>query len=282
MQDRANLIKTAKEEIEKADVLIIGAGAGLSTSAGLNYTGKRLHDNFADFVEKYHFKSIYEGAFYDFDTLEEKWAYFSRQVYFNRYNFNENGVYENLRKIAEKKDYFVITTNVDHLFIKSAFDKNRLFYTQGDYGLWQCSVPCHEETYNNEEQIKLMVSEQKNMRIPCELIPYCPKCGAPMSMNLRADSTFVEPLGWHNASKNYEKFLAKAQNKNCVFLELGVGFNTPGIIKYPFWQMVYRFKSAKLITINLDDVQIPNEIKNKSICLQQDIKETICEINNDK
>ncbi len=275
MQNFSNDLNNAKKLLSNADAIVIGAGAGLSTSAGLEYTGERLNTNFEDFVGKYNFKSMYEAAFHSFETPEEKWAYFSRHIMLNRYTITQSDVYNNLLKIAENKNYFVITTNVDHLFITCGFDKNRVFYTQGDYGLWQCSVPCHNETYKNEAQVQKMVQEQKNMKIPSELIPLCPKCGAPMANNLRADDSFAEPNGWHSAAKRYEDFLIKHSASKIVFLELGVGYNTPGIIKYPFWQMTYQFKNANLISVNLQDSFAPKEIKQNTILLNGDIGQII-------
>ncbi len=281
MQEYINKLNEVKNIINNTNTIVIGAGAGLSSSAGLEYTGKRLNDNFADFIEKYHFKSMYEAAFYNFETLEEKWAYFSRHILLNRYTILQNELYQNLFKLVCDKNYFVITTNVDHMFLSNGFEKEKIFYTQGDYGLWQCSVPCHNETYNNEMQVKEMVKTQLNMRIPHNLVPYCPKCGAPMANNLRADNTFVEPQGWHNAAKRYEDFLINNKQNNIVFLELGVGFNTPGIIKYPFWQMTNTYKNAKFITFNLDEIYIPKEITQKSIGIKGDIKNIIFNLKND-
>ena len=182
-------IQKTKQLLKNTDAIVIGAGAGLSTSAGFTYSGKRFEENFPDFIEKYGFKDMYSAGFYPFDTLEEYWAYWSRYIFINRYQNAPKDVYTDLYNLVKNKDYFVLTTNVDHCFQKAGFDKHRLFYTQGDYGLWQCSKPCHTKTYDNEPLIKKMVAEQKDMRIPSALVPYCPICGAPMSMNLRSDST---------------------------------------------------------------------------------------------
>ena len=255
-------VEKVKKKIENADAVVIGAGAGLSTSAGFTYSGKRFEDNFADFIEKYGFKDMYTAGFYPYKTLEEHWAYWSRYIFINRYQSAPKSVYSDLYNLVQDKDYFVLTTNVDHCFQKAGFDKHRLFYTQGDYGLWQCSKPCHDTTYDNGTIIKKMVAEQKNMRIPSGLIPHCPVCGAPMSMNLRADSTFVEDSGWHTAAERYQDF---------IYLELGVGGNTPGIIKYPFWQMTYSNPNAAYVCINLSEAYIPAEIKKQSICIDNDI-----------
>lgn len=209
----ANLIERLKQEIEQADAIVVGAGAGLSTSAGYAYSGKRFHENFQDFEAKYNFHDMYTGGFYPYDSLEEYWAYWSRYVYLNRYTQAPIPVYERLYEIVKDKNYFVITTNVDHCFQRAGFDKERLFYTQGDFGLFQCSVPCHNQTYDNEEIIRRMVAEQKDMKILPELVPHCPKCGKPMTMNLRADNTFVQDSGWEIACERYEEFILLIYNR---------------------------------------------------------------------
>ncbi len=268
-------METVKKKIENADAVVIGAGAGLSASAGFTYSGKRFEDNFPDFIEKYGFRDMYSAGFYPYKTLEEHWAYWSRYIFINRYQNAPKSVYSDLYSLVQNKDYFVLTTNVDHCFQKSGFDKQRLFYTQGDYGLWQCSRPCHDETYDNETAIKKMVSEQKNMRIPSELVPCCPVCGAPMSMNLRADNTFVEDNGWHLAADRYQDFIRRHDGANVLYLELGVGGNTPGIIKYPFWQMTYSNPNAVYICMNLSESYVPEEIRKQSICIVNDIGEVL-------
>lgn len=268
-------IATAKQEIENADAIVVGAGAGLSTSAGFSYSGKRFEENFPDFIEKYGFSDMYSAGFYPYDTLEEYWAYWSRYILINRYQDAPKSVYGDLYNLVRDKDYFVLTTNVDHCFQKAGFDKSRLFYTQGDYGLWQCSKPCHDKTYDNETVVKKMAAEQKNMRVPSELVPYCPVCGAPMSMNLRADDTFVEDEGWHAAAERYRSFLLRHNGMKVVYLELGVGGNTPGIIKYPFWQMTHDNPKAVYICINLSEAYAPTEIRHQSICIDDDIGKVI-------
>ena len=270
--DKLNRIQ---EELSRADVIVIGAGAGLSTSAGFTYSGERFQKNFQDFIEAYGFQDMYSAGFYPYKTLEEHWAYWSRYIYINRYQDAPKPVYANLLSLVQDKDYFVLTTNVDHCFQKAGFDKYRLFYTQGDYGLWQCSRPCHKKTYDNEAAVRKMVEEQKNMRIPSELIPRCPVCGEPMSMNLRAGNTFVEDAGWHSAAQRYQDFIRLHQGLRILFLELGVGDNTPGIIKYPFWQMTYQNPNAVYACINLGDAYAPKEIADRSICIHRDIGEVL-------
>lgn len=260
-----------KAEIEAADAIIIGAGAGLSTSAGLTYSGERFYRYFSDFHQKYGITDIYSGGFYPFDTLEEYWAWWSRHIYYNRYDVSAGKTYINLLDLVKDKNYFVLTTNVDHQFQKAGFDKNRLFYTQGDYGLWQCSKACRNITYNNEKMVRKMIAEQKDMKIPTELIPLCPVCGEPMTMNLRSDNTFVEDEGWYKAAERYSNFLRSRQNGNILFLELGVGMNTPVIIKYPFWQMTAENPNAIYACVNQGEAYCPNEIADRSICINDDI-----------
>lgn len=264
-------IAQLKKELDTADAVIIGAGAGLSTSSGFIYTGERFEKYFGDFIQKYGFRDMYSSGFYPFETLEEHWAYWSRYIYINRYMDAPKPVYDDLLKLVRDKDYFVLTTNVDHCFQKAGFDKLRLFYTQGDYGLWQCSKPCHQKTYDNEAVVKKMLAEQKDMKIPSELVPHCPVCGAPMSMNLRADMTFVEDEGWHKAAQRYEDFLHHHEGQHILFLELGVGGNTPVIIKYPFWKMTYQNPKATYTCVNLSEAYCPREIQKQAICVNNDI-----------
>ena len=265
------LLERLNDALSKADTVLIGAGAGLSTSAGFTYSGERFEKYFSDFRAKYGITDMYSGGFYPFKTLEEFWAYWSRYIMINRYTDAPKPVYENLRKLTAGKNYFVLTTNVDHCFQKAGFDKARLFYTQGDYGLWQCSVPCHDKTYDNEDAVRKMVETQKDMRIPSDLIPYCPRCGKPMSMNLRSDSTFVEDEGWHRASERYGNFLASHKNEKILLLELGVGSNTPGIIKYPFWRMCADNPRSLYACINYGEAFCPDEIRDRAICINGDI-----------
>ena len=268
-------IDRLKNEVKTADAIVIGAGAGMSTAAGFSYDGARFEKYFADFREKYGFTDMYSGGFYPYKTLEEHWAYWSRYIYYNRYADPPKSTYTDLLKIVKDKDYFVITTNVDHCFQKAGFDKKRLFYTQGDYGLFQCSEPCCNETFENEEMVRRMVEEQKDMRIPSELLPTCPHCGKPLMMNLRSDDRFVEDEGWHRAAERYENFLRTRDSQRILFLELGVGYNTPVIIKYPFWQMTAKNPNAVYACINYGDAIVPEEIASQSICINADIGEVL-------
>lgn len=264
-------IERLKQEIKSADAVVIGAGAGMSTSAGFSYSGERFQQYFSDFEAKYGFHDMYSGGFYPYDTLEEYWAWWSRMILVNRYEAGVGKPYQDLLELVKDKDYFVITTNVDHQFQLAGFDKKRLFYTQGDYGLWQCSKPCHQKTYDNEEAVRQMAARQKNGKIPSQLIPRCPVCGAPMTMNLRCDMTFVQDDGWYAASGRYEDFLRRHEGMHLLLLELGVGANTPVIIKYPFWQMTAKNPKAVYACVNFGEAMCPREIAEQSICLDRDI-----------
>jgi len=274
-------IEQLKQIISEAETVVIGAGSGLSTSAGFTYSGERFEKYFSDFAVKYGFQDMYSGGFAPFASLEERWAYWSRYIMINRYMDPPKPVYNNILSLVRNKDYFVLTTNVDHCFQKAGFDKNRLFYTQGDYGLFQCSEPCHQKTYDNEKQIRAMWEFRSKMKIPSELVPHCPVCGKPMSMNLRADDTFVTDEGWDQAANRYQTFLQSrniinnpGQQEgmvNVLFLEVGVGRNTPGIIKYPFWQMTAKNPNAQYVCINFGEAFAPYEIEKRSLCINDDI-----------
>lgn len=275
-------INKLSQIIQNADAVVIGAGAGVSTAAGFTYDGERFEKNFADFIAKYHFTDMYTAGFYPFLTLEEQWAFWSRFIYINRYTDAPLPVYQELRNLIEKKDYFVVTTNVDHQFQKAGFCKERLFYTQGDYGLWQCEEPCHQKTYDNEETVIRMVKEQKDMRVPSELIPHCPICGRPMTMNLRADQTFVEDDGWHQAKEKYHDFIRRHLTSKIVYLEMGVGYNTPVIIKYPFWQMTEGNSNAWYVCLNRGEAYAPQQIEKQSLCINHDIREVLHDLQKKK
>lgn len=269
--DRNERIQRLKNALGNAEAVIIGAGAGMSASAGFAYGGERFYRYFSDFGKKYGITDMYSGGFYPFDTLEEYWAWWSRQIYVNRYDAEAGKPYTKLLELVGEKDFFVITTNVDHQFQKAGVDKKRLFYTQGDYGLWQCSKPCCDKTWDNESAVRRMVREQKNMRIPSSLIPKCPFCGAPAVMNLRCDDTFVQDEGWYKAAGRYDDFLRQHSGERILFLELGVGMNTPIIIKFPFWKMTAENENAVYACINDGEALAPPAIKGRTICVDGDI-----------
>ena len=268
-------IERLKTAIAEADAVVIGAGAGLSTAAGFTYSGERFERYFSDFAAKYGIRDMYSGGFYPFPTSEEFWAYWSRYIFINRYQDAPKPVYDTLLRLIRGKDYFVITTNVDHCFQKAGFDKKRLFYTQGDYGLFQCSEPCRPETFDNEAVVREMVGRQKDMRVPSELLPRCPHCGRPMTMNLRCDDRFAEDEGWHAAAERYEAFLRTRAGQKLLFWELGVGYNTPAIIKYPFWRMTAANPNAAYACVNLGEADAPSDMREQSICIDGDIGEIL-------
>lgn len=284
-----------KQEIRSTDAVLIGAGAGLSTSAGLTYSGERFYRYFSDFHEKYGINDIYSGGFYPYKTMEAYWAWWSRHIWVNRYMKAPKPVYDRLLEQVKDKDYFVITTNVDHCFQKAGFDKQRLFYTQGDYGLLQCSRPCHQDTYDNEKLVREMLEAQGfviaedgtltvpdgvtlQMSVPTEMVPHCPKCGRLMTTNLRCDNTFAQDQGWYAASERYNDFLRRHKTGHVLYLELGVGANTPVIIKYPFWKMTARNKNAVYACLNFGEAGCPREIQRQAVCIDGDIGEILDEL----
>lgn len=271
-------IEQLQTEFQQADAVLIGAGSGLSASAGFTYSGERFQKYFGDFAEKYGIRDMYSGGFYPYSSLEEYWAWWSRHIYYNRYIDIPKPTYQKLLEIVKDKDYFVLTTNVDHCFQKAGFDKKKLFYTQGDYGLWQCSDPCHEKTYDNEEIVLQMLKEQNDMRIPSELVPHCPVCGKPMTMNLRCDNTFVQDEGWYAAQNRYTDFLCRHKGLRILYLELGVGANTPVIIKYPFWKMTAGNPKASYVCINYQEAYAPREIRDSALCIENDIGKVLNDV----
>ena len=274
--------------LDEADAVVVGAGAGLSTAAGYDYDGARFNRWFFDFAASYGIRDMYSGGFWPFDTLERFWGWWSRCIYYNRYVPAPRPVYSRLLEVLRGKDYFVLTTNADHCFQRAGFDKQRLFYTQGDYGLWQCSEPCHAATYDNEQAVLRMMEAQGfvpdadgvlqppadrsalRMDVPAELVPRCPRCGKPLAMNLRCDDTFVEDEGWHEAAARYEDFIRSRGQRRIVYWELGVGGNTPGIIKYPFWQMTCANPRATYVCTNRGEAFCPREIESQSLCFDTD------------
>lgn len=282
MKDFSENIKKLRNELQTADVVVIGIGAGMSAASGFDYSGERFEKIFGNFHQKYGITDMYSGGFYPFPSPEEFWAWWSRMIWINRYTDEIGRPYSDLFSIIGDKDYFIITTNVDHQVQKAGFDKKRLFYTQGDYGLFQCFEPCHQKTYDNKGIIRKMLDEQEGMRIPSALIPYCPVCGKPMTTNLRVDDRFVQDDGWYDAARRYEDFLNRHNGMHILFLELGVGMNTPGIIKYPFWRMTAENTKAIYCTINSGQVFVPSEIRSRAIAVEADIAEVLSAIVNGK
>lgn len=288
-----------KEKIQKADAVLIGAGAGLSTAAELTYGGERFRKYFFDFAEKFGITDMYTGGFYPFPSPEFYWGWWSRQIYFNRYIDAPSSVYSDLLKLVKDKDYFVLTTNVDHQFQRSGFDKKRLFYTQGDYGLLQSVQPEVQKSYDNQEIVEKMLAAQGfvkneqgiyevpasgklNMTIPKELIPKCPDDGRDMMVSVRSDDRFVEDEGWHEAQMRYHTFLEQHEDDHILYLELGVGMNTPVIIKYPFWYYTEENPKAFYVSINKGWAACSKKIQDRSLCMEQDIGKVLKDLLNEK
>ncbi|MDF2856639.1 MAG: Sir2 silent information regulator family NAD-dependent deacetylase [Neobacillus sp.] len=271
MDDLKKRISQAKEAIEKSEYILVGGGAGLSSAAGLTYSGKRFTEYFADFKEKYGFTDMYSGTFYSFKTQEERWAHWARHIDVNRYLMPATQLYKEILELVMLKKYFVISTNVESQFIKAGFPEEKVFEVQGDYSFLQCAKACHNKLYYNEKMVKGMVSQTNDCRVPSDLVPRCPVCGGEMDVNLRHNDFFVQDDEWYNADKRYEQFLKESEGKNVVYLEFGVGFNTPGIIRYPFEQMTNKNPNATLIRFNKDYPIGMLENENKIISFDEDI-----------
>ena len=280
MEEYNSRIIQAKQAIEQADYIVIGAGAGLSTAAGLLYSGEKFKKDFKEFIEKYHFENLYSASFYNFKTQEEKWAFFAKMIKLNRYNETPLKLYQELYEIVKNKEYFVLSTNVDGQFYNSGFDRKKVFEIQGDYSYLQCENACHNKLYNNKELVEKWIHNTKNCKIPSNLIMKCPVCGGNMDMNLRKDENFVQDEHWYEMSQRYDEFLNKIQNKNVVLLEIGVGFNTPGIIRFPFEQMTANNVKTTLIRINKDYPLPMLEIRNRTISFDEDTNKIIEDLNN--
>ena len=275
MEEYNSRIIQAKQAIKQADYIIIGAGSGLSTAAGLLYSGEKFEKDFKEFIEKYHFDNLYSASFYEFKTQEEKWAFFAKMIKLNRYNEKPLKLYQELYEIVKNKEYFVLTTNVDGQFYNSGFGKDKVFEVQGDYSYLQCENACHNKLYNNRDLVEKWLQNTKDCEIPSNLIMKCPVCGGNMDMNLRKDENFVQDEHWYEMSQRYDEFLNKIQNKNVVLVEIGVGFNTPGIIRFPFEQMTANNVKTTLIRINKDYPLPMLEIRNRTISFDEDTNKII-------
>ena len=268
-------IEEFKNALESAEAVVIGAGAGFSDAAGIKYVGKRFTDNFQDFIKKYNMEDLYTSSFYPFKTQEERWAYWAKHVSLNRFETPATKLYTDLFDLVRDKNYFIITTNVEHQFWKANFPNEKIFATQGDYGYIQCAKGCHNKLYDNDSLVANMISATKDCKIPSSLVPKCPVCGGEMDINVRKDRYFVQGEDWDIAYNNYEKFIENNENKKIVFIELGVGYNTPGIIRYPFEQMTNKNDKAVLIRLNKDYPQGPIENKSKTISFTEEMMEVI-------
>lgn len=294
-EEPAQQLAFLQEALASAEAVLIGAGAGLSVAAGFTYSGERFQRYFSDFAARYGIADMYAGGFFPYDSPEAFWGYWCRNIWINRYQPIPSAVYRDLLALVRKKDYFVLTTNVDHCFQKSGFDKKRLFYTQGDYGLFQSSAPggaAKTRTYDNYEIVRQMILSEGfriaeggalvvpehtavKMMVPSALVPVCPDDGQPMTMNLRCDDSFVQDDGWYAAQARYETFCRRHRRGRVLYLELGVGMNTPGIIKFPFWQAVAENPEAAYACLNAGEAVCPERIRTQAVCLNQDIAEVL-------
>ena len=279
MEEYSKRISEVKNLINEADYILIGAGSGFSTAAGLEYSGESFKKNYKDFIEKYGFSDLYSASFYDFNTQEEKWAFFAKMISLNRFNKEPLKLYQELFSLINEKDYFVITTNVDGQFEKAGFEKEKVFEVQGDYAYLQCENACHNKLYYNYNLVNEWLKNTKDCKIPSNLVPKCPVCGGNMEMNLRKDANFVQDENWYKQDKRYGEFLDKSQDKNLLLLEIGVGFNTPGIIRFPFEQMVNNNINAHLVRINKDYAFASKEITNRTLLFDEDVNELIKNFN---
>jgi len=271
MNNYKERIKKASDALKNAEYIFIGAGAGLSDAAGLKYSGTRFTDRFPDFIKKYEMEDLYSSSFYPFETMEEKWAYWARHISLNRFETPATELYKKLYNLVNEKKYFVLTTNVEHQFWKAGFLDEKIFATQGDYGYIQCAKGCHSKLYYDEEIVAEMLKHTKDCKIPSELIPKCPVCGGEMDVNVRKDKYFVQDEAWDKACDNYSSFLKEIEDKKVVFIELGVGFNTPGIIRYPFEQRTYVNPNATIIRLNRDYPYGAVENEDKTIAFDEDM-----------
>ena len=275
MKDTLGKVASIKKLMKEADYILIGAGAGLSTAAGIEYSGSRFTKYFTEYIQKYHFTDMYTSSFYEFETEEEKWAYWAKHIYVNNTGMEATKLYQDILKLVKNKEYFVITTNVDEQFAKTGFEEGKIFATQGSYRFLQCQKACHNQLYDDTELVEKMLKATKNLKIPIELVPKCPVCGGKMEVNLRKDAYFVQDDNWYEQNRKYGEFLEKTANQQVVLLEFGVGFNTPGIISIPFEQMTYQKKNWNLVRFNKEYTGTYLNIKDRNIEVNEEIKEII-------
>lgn len=271
-------VRKAKEFIEEEDHILIGAGAGLSTAAGLTYSGKRFQENFSEFITMYGMQDMYSAGFYPFPSEEARWGYWSKHSYLNRIAPPGLPLYKKVFELVKDKDYFVLTTNVDHQFQKAGFAKNKIFATQGDYGLIQCAKGCHIKTYDATDLFCKMNQARMNCNVPSDMVPKCPVCGGPMAMNLRCDEYFIEDDAWEEAAKNYGKYLNHIGHEKTVLLELGVGFNTPTIIRFPFEKLMREHSDFRLVRLNLSEAVIPESVKDRAVGINESIEKVMSDL----
>ncbi len=276
MNSFSDRIKVAREKFAEADAVVIGAGAGLSAAAGLDYSGPKFKKEFADYIERYHFPDLYSSSFFDFPTEEERWARWARHIDYARFRPKALPLYRELLELVNGRNYFVITTNVDAQFRKAGFDLSRIFEVQGDYGLMQCAVGCHPEVYSDKETVDEIIKNSHDLTVDSRYVPVCPVCGGNMDVHVRKNQFFVQTENWNKAAQSYEKFMARyAEHGKVVLLELGIGFNTPSIIRYPFEQITYRNPNATLIRLNTDFPHGPAETAERTISFTENMEHVV-------
>lgn len=274
-------IMQAADMIQKADYVLMGAGAGLSTAAGAVYGGTWFEKNFKEFKEKYgngpYMQDMYSAGFHPYPDEESFWGYWSKQAILGGIDLDVTPLYKDILKLLKDKRIFCLSTNADGQFQKAGYKEEQIFCTQGDYFHIQCQKACHQRTYNAVKLFKQMDQARKNCQIPTYMVPKCPICGGPMTMNLRCDQYFVQDEAWYQAEKRFGDFLNEAlkSQKNLLLLELGVGFNTPTIIRFPFEKLVKENKQVNLIRLNLNEAVIPESIEQQAVGINKDIKQTI-------
>lgn len=278
-------IQKAADLIKNSDKILIGAGAGMSASGGISYADEVLFKKWFPRYYSMGMRSLVDmqSIFWNVDEKNARsyWGYWANHIKHIRYDSPALKPYIDLFKLVKDKNYFVITTNVDGQFGKAGFAKKKIFEPQGEYALFQCDKPCKKEVFDNKEMINKMISNMDTniMKIREEDIPRCPYCKRLLKPNLRIDDSFVEEPHLVNLD-SYENFIHSSKKDSLVLIELGVGFDTPVIIRYPFQNIVYNYPNSSLIRINLDYADVPCEIENRSVSIKADIKKALNDISN--
>lgn len=276
MNDFEERIALAKKKFAEAGAVVVGAGAGLSAAAGLDYSGPEFKREFADYIRKYGFPDLYSSSFYEFPTEEERWARWARHIDYIRFRPQAMPLYKDLYDLVKDKNYFVITTNVDAQFRKAGFNPGKIFEVQGDYGMMQCALGCHPKLYSDKETVERILKHSHDMTVPPEYLPVCPVCGGNMDVHVRKNGFFVQDEAWNKAAGRYEGFITRyAENRRVVLLELGIGYNTPAIIRFPFERITYRNPEATLVRLNAEYPAGPAETAARTISFTEDMNEVI-------
>lgn len=264
--------------LAKTPAVLIGGGAGLSAAAGIDYSGDAFRRAFADYIARYGFSDLYSSGFYPFPTEAERWAYWARHVDYAAVKPPAMPLYVRLLELVRGKEYFVITTNVDAQFEKAGFAPERLFAVQGDYREMQCANACHRKVYSNLDAVQRILETTQDLTIPAGSVPRCPVCGGRMEMHLRIDEHFIEDEKWHRAARRYEEFLAGHAKGETVLLELGVGFNTPTIIRYPFEELAFFNRGALLVRLNRENIPLRLPIQSRTVTITEPMQAVVAQL----